>query len=99
MVIADPAKAVVTLPDAYLIGIGKVCVQWGKATVWPPGKSRLTKTRQHGHHQSQNASAEMAYNRSNGYVRPKVSERLRRSAGDRGLARKTRHVRVRGAPC
>jgi hypothetical protein len=29
MVIADPAKAVVTLPDAYLIGIGKVCVQWG----------------------------------------------------------------------
>jgi hypothetical protein len=33
------------------------------------------------------ASAEMAYNPSNGYVRPKVSERLRRSAGDRGLAR------------
>ena len=29
MVIVDPAKAVVTLPDAYLIGIGKVCVQWG----------------------------------------------------------------------
>jgi hypothetical protein len=29
MVFADPAKAIVTLPDAYLIGIGKVCVQWG----------------------------------------------------------------------
>ena len=29
MVIVDPAKAVVTLPDAFLIGIGKVCVQWG----------------------------------------------------------------------
>jgi hypothetical protein len=29
MVIADPAKAIVTLPDAYLIAIGKVCVQWG----------------------------------------------------------------------
>ena len=39
--------------------------------------------------------AEMAYNTSIGYVRPKVSERLRRSAGDRGLARKARHARVR----
>ena len=37
----------------------------------------------------------MAYNRSIGYVRPKVSERLRRSAGDGGLARKARHARVR----
>jgi class 3 adenylate cyclase len=34
----------------------------------------------------------MAYNPSIGYVRPKVSERLRRSAGDRGLARKARHA-------
>ena len=38
-------------------------------------------TGQHGHRQSQNASAEMAYNRSIGYIRPKLSERLRRSAG------------------
>jgi hypothetical protein len=29
MVKMDPLKAVVTLPDDYLIAIGKVCVQWG----------------------------------------------------------------------
>ncbi len=29
MVIADPAKATVTIPDDYLLAIGKVCVQWG----------------------------------------------------------------------
>jgi hypothetical protein len=68
-------------------------------TVVPPGKSRLTKARQHGHHQSRNASAEMAYNPSIRYVRPKVSERLRRSAGDRGLSRKARHARVRRVLC
>jgi hypothetical protein len=28
MVIADPTKATVTIPDDYLIAIGKVCVQW-----------------------------------------------------------------------
>jgi hypothetical protein len=59
-----------------------------------PGRVTRSWSRR-GHYQSQNASAEMAYNRSIGYVRPKVSERLRRSAGDRGLARKARHTRVR----
>jgi len=29
MVLADPANAVVTIPDDYLLAIGKVCVQWG----------------------------------------------------------------------
>jgi hypothetical protein len=29
MAIADPDKATVTIPDDYLIAIGKVCVQWG----------------------------------------------------------------------
>jgi hypothetical protein len=29
MVLVDPDKAVVTIPDDYLIAIGKVCVQWG----------------------------------------------------------------------
>lgn len=29
MAMIDPAKATVTLPDDYLIAIGKVCVQWG----------------------------------------------------------------------
>ncbi len=28
MVIADPAKATVNLPDDYLLAIGKICVQW-----------------------------------------------------------------------
>jgi len=28
MAIADPKKATVTIPDDYLIAIGKVCVQW-----------------------------------------------------------------------
>jgi hypothetical protein len=29
MVLADPAKVIVTIPDNYLVAIGKVCVQWG----------------------------------------------------------------------
>lgn len=28
MAIADPTKAQILIPDAYLIAIGKVCVQW-----------------------------------------------------------------------
>jgi hypothetical protein len=28
MAIADPKRATVTIPDDYLIAIGKVCVQW-----------------------------------------------------------------------